>query len=176
MATHISILAWRIPWTEESGGLKCMGSQKVGHDWATDTTLHYTPWLRLNLDPLHWERGVLANGPPGKSPMWLLNSRSDTRIQVSWSLRWALYRYLLTHGTYHVKLCLEGNGHQRPKRVSLEHLQTQEREDQTPLLLRLSRWVQIHDISFQASCPFPLPSNLPLRLESGKGREIKLTA
>ena len=27
MATHFSILAWRIPWTEESGGLQCMGSQ-----------------------------------------------------------------------------------------------------------------------------------------------------
>jgi len=35
MATHSSILAWRIPWTEEPGGLQSMGSQKVGHDWAT---------------------------------------------------------------------------------------------------------------------------------------------
>ena len=32
MATHSSILAWRIPWTEEPGGLQPMGSQKVGHD------------------------------------------------------------------------------------------------------------------------------------------------
>ena len=32
MATHPSILAWRIPWTEEPGGLLCMGSQRVGHD------------------------------------------------------------------------------------------------------------------------------------------------
>ena len=32
MATHSSILAWKIPWTEESGGLQSMGSQKVGHD------------------------------------------------------------------------------------------------------------------------------------------------
>ena len=31
-ATHSSILAWRISWTEESGGLQCMGSQRVGHD------------------------------------------------------------------------------------------------------------------------------------------------
>ena len=36
MATHSSILAWRIPWTEEPGGLQSMGSQRVGHDWATD--------------------------------------------------------------------------------------------------------------------------------------------
>ena len=32
MATDSSILAWRIPWTEEPGGLQSMGSQRVGHD------------------------------------------------------------------------------------------------------------------------------------------------
>ena len=32
MVTHSSILAWRIPWTEESGGLQSMGSQRVGHN------------------------------------------------------------------------------------------------------------------------------------------------
>ena len=32
MATHSSILAWRIPWTEEPGGLQSMGSQRVEHD------------------------------------------------------------------------------------------------------------------------------------------------
>ena len=32
MATHSSILAWRIPWTEKPGGLQSMGSQRVGHD------------------------------------------------------------------------------------------------------------------------------------------------
>ena len=32
MATHSSILAWRIPWTEKPGGLQPMGSQRVGHD------------------------------------------------------------------------------------------------------------------------------------------------
>ena len=34
MATHSSILSWRIPWTGESGGLQSMGSQRVGHDLA----------------------------------------------------------------------------------------------------------------------------------------------
>ena len=34
MATHSSILAWRIPWTEESGGLQSMGSQRVGYNWS----------------------------------------------------------------------------------------------------------------------------------------------
>ena len=32
METHSSILAWRIPWMEEPGGLQSMGSQRVGHD------------------------------------------------------------------------------------------------------------------------------------------------
>ena len=32
MATHSSILAWRIPWTEEPGGLRSIGSQRVRHD------------------------------------------------------------------------------------------------------------------------------------------------
>ena len=37
MATHSSILAWEIPWTEEPGGLQSMGSQRVRHDRATNT-------------------------------------------------------------------------------------------------------------------------------------------
>ena len=36
MATHSNILAWRIPWTEEPGGLQLMGSQRVRHDCATE--------------------------------------------------------------------------------------------------------------------------------------------
>ena len=39
MATHSSILAWRIPWTEEPGGLQSMGSQRVGHNCAINTFL-----------------------------------------------------------------------------------------------------------------------------------------
>ena len=40
MATHSSILAWRIPWIEEPGGLQSIGSRRVGHDWAS--SLHFT--------------------------------------------------------------------------------------------------------------------------------------
>ena len=36
MATHSSILAWKIPWTEEPGGLWSMRLQSVGHDWETE--------------------------------------------------------------------------------------------------------------------------------------------
>ena len=40
MAIHSSILTWRIPWTEEPGGLQSMGSQRVGCYWATNTHIH----------------------------------------------------------------------------------------------------------------------------------------
>ena len=54
MATHSSILAWKIPWTEEPGGLQSMESQKVGHDLAAKQQqqcmciqiLFRIPWLQ----------------------------------------------------------------------------------------------------------------------------------
>ena len=39
MASHSNILAWKIPWTDELGGPQSMGSQRVGHNWATFTSL-----------------------------------------------------------------------------------------------------------------------------------------
>ena len=44
MTTHSSILAWRIPWTEEPSGLQSMGSQRVGHDSVTNTFIFIGPW------------------------------------------------------------------------------------------------------------------------------------
>ena len=35
IATHSNILAWKIPWTEEPGGLQSMGLKRVKHDWVT---------------------------------------------------------------------------------------------------------------------------------------------
>ena len=40
MATHSSILAWRIPWTGEPGSLQSIGSQRVGHDWSNSAWTH----------------------------------------------------------------------------------------------------------------------------------------
>ena len=67
MATHSSILAWRISWTEEPGGLQSMGLQRVGHDLATEppppapvflsgeshgqrSLVGYSPWGQKELD------------------------------------------------------------------------------------------------------------------------------
>ena len=47
VASHSSTLAWKIPWTEEPGRLQSMGSQRVGHDWATSLSLFtFTHWRR----------------------------------------------------------------------------------------------------------------------------------
>ena len=52
MATHSSILAWEIPWTEESRGLQSMGLQRFGHNWVekamaphSSTLAWKTPWM-----------------------------------------------------------------------------------------------------------------------------------
>ena len=51
-AIHSSILAWRIPWTEESGGLQSMGSRRAGHDWAcTHAPTHILQGLGKRM---HW--------------------------------------------------------------------------------------------------------------------------
>ena len=45
MATHSNILAWRIPWTEDPGGLQSTGSQRVVHDWQTNVLSSYNHFL-----------------------------------------------------------------------------------------------------------------------------------
>ena len=52
MATHSSIIAWRIPWTEEPGDLRSMGSQRVRHDWLT------LPLWK------HWRNNILQTQTP----------------------------------------------------------------------------------------------------------------
>ena len=49
MATHSSVLAWRIPGTGEPGGLLSMGSHRVGHDWS-DLATAAAPWLEFSFN------------------------------------------------------------------------------------------------------------------------------
>ena len=64
MATHSSILAWKIPWTEETAVLQSMGSQIVRHGLVTKQQHTYTGamvWLNeRNLLPVLWERSRLG--------------------------------------------------------------------------------------------------------------------
>ena len=66
MATHSSILAWRFPWTEETGGLWFIESQRVGHDWSDLPHRHTHPQERS------WSRycrNKLQTQPTFKKPM-----------------------------------------------------------------------------------------------------------
>ena len=89
-ATHSSILAWRILWMEEPGGLQSIGSHRVGHNWSdlarthictyvcaqwfSHVWLRVTPWTAACQTPLsmessrqeHWSR--LPFPPPGELP------------------------------------------------------------------------------------------------------------
>ena len=63
MAPHSSTLAWKIPWTEEPGGLQSMGSQRVGHDWVTSLSVFTF---------IHWRRKWQSTAVflPGESQGW----------------------------------------------------------------------------------------------------------
>ena len=83
MATHSSILAWEIPWTEEPGGLQSVGLQWMGHDLVTEQT-HHTDVVFLEARSLKWvspgqNQGVgRAMLPPeafGENPMPLPAAR-----------------------------------------------------------------------------------------------------
>ena len=57
MAPHSCILAWRIPWTEEPGGLQTMGSHGVGHDWVSNTQILSELRLSSNPETYGWRQG-----------------------------------------------------------------------------------------------------------------------
>ena len=66
MATHSSILAWRIPWTEEPGRLQSMGLQKVGHDWVTNRRRQWQPTPVLLPGKSHGQRSLVGCSPWGR--------------------------------------------------------------------------------------------------------------
>ena len=61
MATPSSILAWEIPWTEESGVLQSMGSQRVGHDWVTEPNSTKDCWVSYLAQTLNVNLSVEKN-------------------------------------------------------------------------------------------------------------------
>ena len=70
MAPHSSTLAWKIPWTEELGGLQSMGSRRVGHDWETSLfTFHFRVLekeMATHSSFLAWR--IPGTGEPGGLP------------------------------------------------------------------------------------------------------------
>ena len=75
MATHSSIHAWRIPWTEEPHGLQSMASQKVGHDWGANTHTHIHTHTHLWMSSGEW-RGI---GPIGVENLRIISVKEQTR-------------------------------------------------------------------------------------------------
>ena len=88
MATHSSILAWRILWTEEPGRLQCMGCQRVRHNWATSA------WAGVFRS---WPNSPLL---PASVPFitWLWNSSRKGQV-ISWPPDFGLSRmtFLVQH-------------------------------------------------------------------------------
>ena len=81
MAPHSSTLAWKIPWTEELGGLQSMGSLRVGHDWATSFTFCFHALekeMATHSSVLTW--GIPGTGEPGG-----LLSMGSHRVGHNWS-------------------------------------------------------------------------------------------
>ena len=68
-ALHSSTLAWKIPWTEEPGGLQSMGSLRVGHDSATSLSFHFLALekeMATHSSVLGWR--ILGTAEPGGLP------------------------------------------------------------------------------------------------------------
>ena len=96
MASHSSVLAWRIPGMAEPGGLPSMGSHRVGHDWsdlaaaaATQVTFAFYRYVKMRVwseasDHLHmWMNSCIFNRRPVGSPPYHRGGAQVSRFQ-SW--------------------------------------------------------------------------------------------
>ena len=90
MATHSSILAWRIPWREEPSRLQSTGSQRVGHNWATSLSLSLSvkrkrSWRKWEMGrkEVNTENPVCSPvpGAPSSRPKW---KRDDISFHLFW--------------------------------------------------------------------------------------------
>ena len=70
MATHSSILAWQIPWTEEACGLQSMGSQRVRHNWVTNI------WTKVPVALKQCRTLCFLSPPPTTFPACLLSVKN----------------------------------------------------------------------------------------------------
>ena len=76
MATHSSILTWRILWTEEPGGLQSMGMKRVGHDWVTNTNLPFDFYCSLSHVQLFATPWTVAR----QASLFITNSQSLLKL------------------------------------------------------------------------------------------------
>ena len=88
MATHSSILTWKIPWTEEPDGLQSIGSQRVEHNWVTNTNNPYLLGIRSNAEFLEASQGPTLQAGSSKSSTLCLAMLTLLCITCQfWSIR-----------------------------------------------------------------------------------------
>ena len=82
MAIHFSIFIWRIPWTQESGGLQSIGSQRIGYDWLQ---LTHTPFLAMTEYKCVGQSSssYMRAAQKGKWPGWSKVQSDFTRTKLS---------------------------------------------------------------------------------------------
>ena len=93
MATHSSILAWRMPWTEEPGGLQSMGLEKVRHDWTTNAHTHgsFIPAAAAaakSLQSCPTLCDPIDGSPPGSPVPGILQASTLEWVAISFSNAW----------------------------------------------------------------------------------------
>ena len=96
MVTHFSILAWRIPWTGEPGGLQSTGSQRIGHDWVTNNfiffpTRGYTCQIIQSLYQL--TKGLKSSMRPWSSG----NNRGLWGHNLGYVIDWLIFKFIWLH-------------------------------------------------------------------------------
>ena len=84
MTTHSSILAWRIPWTEEPGRLQFMGSQKVGHDRETNIWASLVAQTERN-PPAMWETWIPSLGREDPLEKGMATDSSILAWRILWT-------------------------------------------------------------------------------------------
>ena len=83
MATHSSILTWRISWTEEPGGLQPMGSEGVGHDGVTNTSnFHFCE--KLHKSGVALKLHLLSRQTPSLRPAGLFGRHGGVLMAAAW--------------------------------------------------------------------------------------------
>ena len=100
MATHSSIFAWRIPWTEKPGGLQSMGSQRVRHDWVINTsTNNQAFWMNILLNLIKKRKGTGFRAKDSDVEM-SFSTRNNQKILENWKnpdLKLETYKMIQEH-------------------------------------------------------------------------------
>ena len=144
MAPHSSTLAWRVPWMEEPGGLRSMGSLRVGHDWATSLSCIGEG----NGNPL--QCSCMENPRDGGAWWAAVYGIAQSRTRLKWlSLA---YAYIHTY----IYACAYGNIIQSQKEGILPFVTTWLTSDTWTLtgkvgsvscgVTALSSWVLVHKV------------------------------